>query len=220
MGRPRNGPLLSRDQIVLAALNLVDQDGIDALSMRKLAARLGVDPMSIYYHIPAKDALLRAVVEHVFDTMAQPPRDGDWRHQVRGWATAYRAVADEHPNLVLRIVSDPSAVAVAAARISDTLYAALEASGMPPGEVEASAGVLVDFVHGYCLSLTSAARRKDLQQAFQAELGKQPPGKTATLRRLRAEAPASDRDGFGFGLDVILSGLGALSTKTAHKALP
>jgi len=213
MARPRNGPLLTRDQIVVAALDLVDHDGLDALSMRKLATRLGVDPMSIYHHVPGKDALLRALVEHVFDGMEQPARDGDWRQRVRSWATAYRAVADEHPNLVLRIVSDPSAIAVAAARINDTLYAALEVSGMSPDAVVASAGVIVDFVHGYCLSLTSAPRQHELHEAFQVELDKQPADGTKTVRRLHAEAAASSYDGFRFGLDVILNGLDNLSTK-------
>ena len=216
MARPRNGPLLTRDQIVVAALDLVDHYGLDALSMRKLANRLGVDPMSIYHHVPGKDTLLRALVEHVFDSMAQPALDGDWHQRVRSWATAYRAVADEHSNLVLRIVSDPAATAVAAARISDTLYAALEASGMSPNAVVASAGVLVDFVHGYCLSLTSAARQQELGQAFQAELDKQPPNKIKALRCLHSQAAASDYDGFHFGLDVILDGLDKLNTKNPH----
>jgi TetR/AcrR family transcriptional regulator, tetracycline repressor protein len=212
MARPRNGPLLTRDQIVLAALDLVDHDGLDALSMRKLATRLGVDPMSIYHHVRGKDTLLRALVEHVFDGMEQPARDGDWRQRVRSWATAYRAIADKHPNLVLRIVSDPAAIAVAAARINDTLYAALEASGMSPDAVAPSAGVLVDFVHGYCLSLTSVTRQHELHEAFRAELDKQPPDTTETLRRLHTEAAASDHDGFRFGIDVILNGLDNLTT--------
>ncbi|MGH3281877.1 MAG: TetR/AcrR family transcriptional regulator [Trebonia sp.] len=224
MARPRNGPLLTRDQIIQAALDLVDQDGLDALSMRKLAGQLGVDPMSIYHHVPGKDALLRALVEHVFENMSQPVRDGDWCHRVRSWATAYRALAAEHPNLVLRIVSDPSAIAVAATRINDTLYAALEASGMSADVVVASAGVLVDFVHGYCLSLTATTRQQDLHEAFQAEfrseLDKQPPDKTKTLRRLYTEGVGSDRDGFRFGLDVILHGLDTLSAQGTRRTGP
>src|SRR5208337_4377183 len=65
--KPREGSglPLERERIVQTALELVDRDGLDALSMRRLGAELGVDPMAIYYHIPNKQALLEAIVEAV-----------------------------------------------------------------------------------------------------------------------------------------------------------
>jgi len=214
MGRPRNGPLLTRDRIVKEALALVDQDGLESLSMRNLAARLSVDPMSIYHHIANKESLLRAVVEHVFEEMAQPASRGDWRRRVRAWAAAYRAVAAAHPNLVLRIVADPAAVAIAAVRANESLFEALEASGLSPARVLSSADLIVDFVNGYCLSsMTSDTRQVDAQEAFRSELEQRPPDTTKALRRLQTAAAFAKRDSFRFGLDVIIQGLDVLAAR-------
>src|SRR5690242_7064299 len=66
-GRPRVGQeRLSREAILTAALQLVDDEGIDALTMRRLAATLGVNPMSLYHHLPNKAAVLAGLAELVF----------------------------------------------------------------------------------------------------------------------------------------------------------
>ena len=82
VGRPRTGDEpLTRARIVGVALSLVDEDGIGALSMRRLAGELGVDPMAIYHHVPNKRALLSALISEVFSGMraAGPAEAGDWR---------------------------------------------------------------------------------------------------------------------------------------------
>ena len=73
VGRPRAGEeALTRGRILVAALSLVDEEGIEALSMRRLAKELGVDPMAIYHHLPNKRALLSALVGQVFSGMRVP----------------------------------------------------------------------------------------------------------------------------------------------------
>jgi len=207
MARPRSGPLLTRDRIVRAALDLVDRGGLDGLSMRKLATALKVDPMAIYHHIPNKDALIRALVEAVFSEMPAPSARGDWKRRVRAWAEGYRSVVAAHPNLVLRIVSDPAAVAVAAVRANEALYAALDASGLPPRAVVGAADLIVDYVNGYCLSMAAPVTAGvDAAEAWEAELSSRPAETTAAQRRVFALA-SGERDSFRFGLDVIMSGL-------------
>lgn len=215
MGRPKGQPVLSRDRILDAALRLVDRDGLDGLSMRKLAGELGVDPMSIYHHIPNKDALLRALVERVFTAMPAPPRQGDWKRRVRRWAHGYRAVAAAHPNLVLRIVADPATVAVAAVHANESLFEALEASGLPPALVVRAADVIVDFVNGAALALASPLTPGvDTVEAFEAELTATPAERTSVQRRILADRDLLEhRDSFDFGLDVILSGIDQLRSR-------
>lgn len=85
---------LSRDRVVAAAIELADADGIDGVSMRRLAQALGVEAMSLYHWFPNKDALLGAMIDAVFEEMARPSPDGDWRHSMRA------AAIDAHHTLL------------------------------------------------------------------------------------------------------------------------
>jgi AcrR family transcriptional regulator len=179
MGRRAGQAPLTRQRILDAALRLIDADGLESLSMRRLGAELGVDPMAIYYHLPGKDAVIQAVVAHVFANMPRPPSIGAWDARARGWARTYRALAAAHPNLVLRIVGDPAAVEVASEHSGAALHAALEASGLAPRHAARVAGVLVDYINGFVLAEAAGAS---------------------------ADFAESLHDSFEFGLDVILAG--------------
>ncbi|MBU2665234.1 TetR/AcrR family transcriptional regulator C-terminal domain-containing protein [Actinoplanes bogorensis] len=89
---------LSRDRVLTAAVALADREGIAALTMRRLAADLGVEAMSLYHHLPAKQALLDGVVETVLaEFLGTPPDVDDWRARLRGQFLAARAVMLRHP---------------------------------------------------------------------------------------------------------------------------
>jgi AcrR family transcriptional regulator len=158
--RRRGAESLSRERLIEAALELVDEQGLAALTMRRLGAALGVDPMAIYYHVPGERALLKALVERVYETFALEGGAGGergeggeapWPERLRRWARAYRALALRHPNLVLEVVGDPEAVALAARHTDRSLQAAVRASGLPPGDVAAGTALTVDYVNGFVL---------------------------------------------------------------------
>jgi TetR/AcrR family transcriptional regulator, tetracycline repressor protein len=207
-GRPRPGrPVLTRPAILAAALDLVDEAGIEALSMRKLADRLGVDPMSIYHHLPNKAAIVSGLVASVFSTMAPVPADDPWRDRVRAWAHAYRDLALAHPNLVLQIVTDSAAASDAAILISEPLYAAFDAAGLAPWDVSNAAGALVDFVNGYALAAGAAARVTG--DPMGDRLAALPPGEAPTMRRVAA-AVSTAPTGTGFFdacVEIIIRGV-------------
>lgn len=201
---------LTRERIITAALALIDEEGLDALSMRRLGRELGVDPMAVYYHVPNKDELVREVVRQAFAELRAPDasKTTTWQQRVRDWANAYRALALAHPNLVLRILSDATAVAIAAASVNESLYAALDASGLAPLDAVRGADVIVDFVHGVVLAEVSASTHDEAAiAAFQTALDALPPENTAVQRRLLAAVDAHERGGFDFGLEIILTGL-------------
>jgi AcrR family transcriptional regulator len=102
-GRPRgDAPNLTRERILRAALALVDREGMAALSMRRLATTLGVDPMAIYYHLDGKAAVVAGLVELAFGELPVPaPDSDDWRAQVRAIAGAYRDLALSHPKILI-----------------------------------------------------------------------------------------------------------------------
>ena len=100
---------ITRDVVLAAALELIDRDGVDGLSMRRLARVLHRDPMILYRHAPNKAALLDGVAETVLAQLKVDPADPDWAASTRAVARGYRALALAHPNVVPLLVTRPLA---------------------------------------------------------------------------------------------------------------
>ncbi|MGL5861049.1 MAG: TetR/AcrR family transcriptional regulator, partial [Phycicoccus sp.] len=92
---PRAG--LSRDRVVTAALALADDRGLPAASMRAVAARLGVEAMSLYHHVRGRDDLLDGMVDAVFAEIHRPTATGDWRGELRRRSVSGREALRRHP---------------------------------------------------------------------------------------------------------------------------
>jgi TetR/AcrR family tetracycline transcriptional repressor len=107
-GRPPRAHL-TVDLIVDGALALVDEQGLDGLSMRKLGARLGVEAMTLYHHVPTKDALLDRLVERVVirADFLEADQALSWRQRLERFARRYRAILIERPNLAPLIATRP-----------------------------------------------------------------------------------------------------------------
>lgn len=130
--RPGSGSPLTREQIVRTALALVDRDGLKALSMRRLGAELGVDPMAVYYHIPNKEALLDAIVEAVMASMDLSSDDpaGSPEERVLNAAHIYLDVLLQHVNALPILLSHGPATP-AALRPVELLIGILRDAGLP-----------------------------------------------------------------------------------------
>jgi len=97
---------ISRPVILRAALRIVDRDGVDGLSMRRLSDEVGRDPTVLYRHIPNKAALLDGVAE-MLEQLHVDTADPDWAAQLRAVAHDFRRLALEHPNMVPLLVTRP-----------------------------------------------------------------------------------------------------------------
>jgi AcrR family transcriptional regulator len=104
-----NGGKITREVVLAAALEIIDRDGADGLSMRRLARALGRDPMILYRHAPNKAALLDGVAETVLAQLKVDSADRDWASQRRTVARGYRALALAHPPVVPLLVTRPLA---------------------------------------------------------------------------------------------------------------
>ena len=93
---PTSRPTLTRELVVGEAVALADESGLPALSMRAVAHRLGVEAMSLYHHVPGKDGLLDAMVDHVFAEMHAPRPRARWRPEIRRRAVSGRAALLRH----------------------------------------------------------------------------------------------------------------------------
>lgn len=223
-GRPRAGQeALSRGRILDAALRLVDEEGMGALSMRRLGAELGVNPMSIYHHLPGKGAVISGLVELVFSGMRVRYSDGSpWQDQVRAWAETYRDLVRSHPNLVLEIVSSAAAVTEAVLLVNEPLYAALDEAGLPPAEVVVVADSVVDFVHGFAIAEGAQPPghpfdRRELLERLETGAANVLPTMRRVFRALTADEARYDFDrGFDAGLGILLKGIEASAADADH----
>ncbi|MEV2268712.1 TetR/AcrR family transcriptional regulator [Nonomuraea africana] len=146
----RRGTPLTLQEILGAALRLIDAGGVESLSMRKLAAELDVNPMSLYHHVANKTELVRQLCLNVAPLLQLPPDDGaPWPDQLRALAHAYRRLTREHPWLWRYVQSHPEVIEHRESGLWDVLGRILRAAAVPEDEIERMAEVLHAFVSGF-----------------------------------------------------------------------
>ncbi|MFC0601621.1 TetR/AcrR family transcriptional regulator [Streptomyces palmae] len=151
MARPRK-PLLSRERIVEAALRLVDAEGLQSVSTRRLAAELGVSGPSLYNHFTTKDEILDAVADTVVGQVDLSPLDGGvpWRAALLEWARSYRAALSDHPHIVPFLAQGPGR-RPAGLRMADAVFGCLVRAGWPPAQATRIGALMRYFVAGSAL---------------------------------------------------------------------
>ena len=113
-GRVRRRPALTRDEVLTTALRLIDADGVDALSMRRIGKALDRDPMRLYRFASSKEELLDGVVELVLGELRIPVTEGaGWEDVLRATARSFRDIALAHPHVVPLLVTRPLATPLA-----------------------------------------------------------------------------------------------------------
>jgi AcrR family transcriptional regulator len=207
---------LSRQKVVDAAITLADTAGMDALSMRQLAQRLGVEAMSLYNHVPNKDALIDAMVDEVAGRIALPRPGRPWRAEMARRAHSARALLLQHPWAALPMVSRLN-VGPGMLRYADATHGCLLAAGFGHAAADHARHALDSHIHGFTLQeLHFPLDRSDYASAAAAFLPMLPPGRYPHMHALAAEVIAGRYNGvndFDFGLQLLLDGLERLLTR-------
>lgn len=147
-------PALSRQRVVATALEIVDRDGLEGLTMRGLGRELGVDPMAAYHHVPNKEAILDGVVEAVWSEVDLPaPSDASWQNQLEESAELIRATLIRHPNALPLMASRPNFNA-AGFKVVDHILGVLLDAGLPPKEALEFVNAAGEFLLGHALAET------------------------------------------------------------------
>ena len=207
---------LDRAEIVRVCLEMLDEDGVEQFSTRKLAARLGIKSPSLYWHVKGKDQLFALVLDHVVGQCELPSREADWREQLDAIGHGLRRALIAHPAapqlLLGRPIFGPHGL-----RLTDHLIGALRDHGF--GDRLASHGytVFINYVIGFASQETAFGKgpRQQLDQveAFLAALPAQRyPDLTAVAGELLAGQFTTR---FDLGLSAILDRLAA--EKTQHR---
>ena len=157
-GRPALGraPQISRDAVLAAALQLADEQGLEAVTMHAVARSLRVTPMALYRHVDDKNALLDGLVELLLTEYPLPQAGERWDERLAALAAGIRQTARRHPAVFPLLLTRP-AVTPAARAARDMVQSALREGGLPETEVARAERLLSTAILGFAAS--EAARR-------------------------------------------------------------
>ena len=201
---------LSRDRVLRAALALVDKGGLEALSMRKLAAELGVEAMSLYNHVKNKDDIIAGMLDIVASEIQLPQGDLGWRETIRARTVSAFQAFVRRP-WAARIWMTGSSPDIDRLAQSDAVLRCLREAGLPPQAVYSAYHALDGYALGYALQRQDFPySRKELQKLIKDFLRDFPvaeyPDFTEHVKQ-HLEPEFTGTDSFEFGLDLILYGL-------------
>jgi len=224
---------LSRDQIVTAALDLLDADGLEGMNMRALGKRLDSAATAVYWHVGSRESLIALAADRAWAEVELPDPDRvGWRTAACRMATSEYAMLTRHPWLV-QAFGSYQLYGPGKARHDDHGLAVYEAAGFVGVEADQATSSVFTFVLGNALGLAATASftRKlgrdggDVQALLQENRAKvlqvaaQFPVLRARLELPSAGYGAAPEGSFAFGLQAILDGLEArLATRTKSDA--
>ncbi len=198
---------LARERIVEAAMNIIDTEGLDALSMRRLGVELDVNPMAAYHYVPNKAALYDLVLEAVMagiDTTAIDPAL-PFADQFKQAARAYRDAILVHPRAI-PVLATRSLRTAAVLRPVEPILGILYAAGLAPDEAMAAVDVIAQYILGGAMGYYHHEFDEggDHQREFEALDPIEFPHTTRMIREARYIGHDAE---FEFGLDAIVRGL-------------
>jgi AcrR family transcriptional regulator len=208
---------LSRELVLSAALALVDAEGLDALTMRRLGQELGRDPMGLYRYAKNRPALLDGVTELVLNELAIFPDDPDWQAQLRRIAHDLREIALRHPNVVPLLVTRPLSTPLGlrplgTLRPLEQILSLLIDAGFAPTDALHVYRAYYGYLYGHILNELQEfiVDPEEAEALLRLGLHRLPPKDFPCLRAL---APVlADYDGeaeLDQGISILLSGLAA-----------
>jgi AcrR family transcriptional regulator len=230
---PRRGPRpqLTIEQVVVAAIEVADGEGLDGLSMRRVADRLGMGTMSLYRYVPSKAELLDVMVDRVCGETDRRPVAGRWRARLEHVARENRRLFEHHPWLLYVFPGRPPLGPGMIGKYEDELRS-IDGIGLTETEMDLVVNVVVGYVRGATLTVVETAQAQartglsddDWWRAVAPTLETVfDPAEYPTATRVGAVAAedygaVSDPDVvFEFGLRCVLDGIEALVAKRRRR---
>lgn len=203
---------LSKRRVASEAVRIADREGVDGLSMRRLASALGAGAMSLYHYVASKDELLDAMIDIVFEEIELPPDGVDWQSAMRRRAGSARQVLSRHP-WAIGLMESRTSPGPANLRHREAVTACLRKAGFPVVMATHANWLLDSYIYGFALQETGLPfDRADVLATITEEvyLPQLPPEEFPYLNESATELVAAGYDPaqeFIFGLDLILSSL-------------
>ena len=218
MGRTRQATKprasLSKERVLRTAVALAARDGIESLTMRKLADELGAGAMSLYHYVSNKDELLDEMVEIVFSEIELPTPDVDWRTAMRRRATSTREALNRH-RWAVGLMESRATPGPASLRLHDAVLGCLREAGFSIELTIQAYSVQDAYIYGFALQekglpFESAEESTAMAQATTqdiADLAKEFPHLAEVVAGHVATVGYDFTAAFEYGLDLILDGL-------------
>ena len=203
---------LSRDRVLSAAIDIADAGGVGSLTIRSLADKLGVKPMSVYHYVANKDEILDAIVDLVFAEIELPRVGGDWRAEMRRRAVSARQVLRRHP-WAIALLQSRTSPGPATLRHHDAFIGTLREAGFSIAMTAHAFAAIDSYVYGFALSEAALPIHGPEPVADVAEsmMRRYDAGAYPHLAEFTTEhviRPGYDfGDEFPYGLELILDGL-------------
>jgi AcrR family transcriptional regulator len=213
--RPRREPL-TREALTTVALGIVDAEGLEALSMRRLAQELGVQASGLYTYVSGKAELLQLMLERVSAEVEIPDPDPErWQEQVKDVLRDLYRVFSAHRDLAGAALANIP-LSASALTFADRAIALLLAGGLSPRVAAFAADLLPQYVTVSAYEGSLFAQRLEREPGYFGEVAAYfaalPPERFPTLTKLRDELMSNEGDErFEFGLDVLVRGLASLA---------
>jgi len=202
---------LTRERVLEGAVELTDEIGIEAFTIRRLATALDVKPMTIYHYVPSKEQIIDGMVDIVFDQIGLPATDVDWRTSIRGRCVSARSVLQRHrwapPLMESRRAPGPATL-----RHHDAVLACLRGGGLSL-ELTAHAYAVIDsYLYGFALQEANlpgggGGEIVELAASFVTDALADYPALGEFTTEWVMRPGYHFGDSFEFGLDLILDGL-------------
>ncbi len=217
MARTANVPGLTRDAVLEAAARVLERDGLAGLTMRGVAAELGVQAPALYWHVASKAALRIALYDHLMVGMVFKPEGEDWREDVRRMAHDLRRWLLSRRDLA-RLIPDGFFFAPQAMAQMDTVLGVLMGAGLTPRDAFYAFATSFSFVVRWCLGEV-ALRDDDARPGLDAEArdllltGEAYPNVAKAVGAF--VVAGSFEEQFAFGIDSLIAGFERLIPGTA-----
>lgn len=215
--QPPQRSALSQQRVISTAIGLADQQGLKAVTMRKIALQLNVEAMSLYNHIANKEALLDAMVEAVLSEVSLPSPSGEWQQELRHWCFSMQAALSRHPWATLLLMERMN-IGPAMLSLIDTSLGCLVNAGFSLAEADQARNALTSHIYGFVLSEQNfPIEPGSYAEAASEFLPNLPEASYPYMRALAVEVIEGRFSGlndFSFGLDLILDSLARLAAST------
>jgi TetR/AcrR family tetracycline transcriptional repressor len=204
---------LTRDRVIEAALRVMDEEGLEAVSMRRVAREVGVEAMSLYHHVEDKEDLLDGICERVMAKFDFPDPVDDWTENCRRGARAWRRILQAHP-AVMRLFAEQRGPirSIDSMRPMEFALRILRDSGLSNRDTAQAFHAFGGYIQGFVMmELGSIAGGSDeIHLKAHAELAAALPDEFAVLQAVSPYFAECDPDEqFEFGLDLLIRGLEA-----------
>ena len=208
---------LSRERILRAAVEMADTDGVESLTMRRLAGELGFEAMSLYNHVSNKDDLLDGMLDAVLAETKVPSPEGDWAAAVRSSAISVHDALQRHA-WACRLLTAPGRIRPARLRYMDRLLGRVREAGFSADATYTAYHVLDAHIFGFALWQTAhsfdAAAVSDLVASLERIIpADEYPHLHEHAQQHLSEGAHHEASAFELGLDLILEGLEQVRTR-------